>query len=856
MPLNNVSDSNAIWRNPEKPIPVRVRDLMGQLSESQKISFLNWLTPGMTNLGIPSYQLGDECLHGLVRPGVNTVFPQAIGLGATFDPEGIHAMSTAISDEARAHWNMTNGVFATFSYPLTLWSPVVNMARDPRWGRTQETYGEDPWLTSRLGVAFVRGLQGNDPTYLKTVATPKHFAANNQEAGRFACNISCDERFLFEYELFPFRACVEEGKAASIMASYTSINGVPSVSNAFLLKEVLRKRWGFNGFVVSDCGAISNQVDKKHFVKTPEEGIAASLNAGLDEEGGWFCKYRDMVNVFLPGALKQGLVSWETVNLALERILTVRFRLGLYDPPEQLPWSKIPPSVISSPEHVALARKLAGESIVLLRNAPLDVNAGNPLLPVDPTHVNKIVVAGPNANVMQYGDYSGYPKNPVNPFEGINGRANKDRIAVTLLPWISSLLHVIPPDVLSPASTNASATGLSGEYFASTDLTGEAKARRIDQSLNFDWAHIEPDPLASDKFFSVRWSGSLNTSAPGTYTFSIKADGGYRLFLDGKKVIDRWGKKYGRREETSTTLNQVAAGRHTVRIEYHHDGGETGLVFSWSQPATEDYYNQFKGADLVVLVMGLSTHYEIEGTDRITLSLPLEQEEFLRRVLASNPRTVAVFESGSPLAMPWVASNIPSILEAWYPGQEGGNAIADILFGDVNPSGRLPLTFYASDAQLRPLDEYDLTRGRTYMYLREKPEYPFGYGLSYTSFSYANPRLSRAAVQVGDKLECSVEVTNSGARDGEEVVQFYVHSPASKVPMPIRQLWGFQRVFIPKGKTRTVTIPLDSSNFGYWDKASQTFRISAGIYELQVGASSSDIRCKQSVNITSDGAKP
>jgi len=842
------TNETALWRNPDKPIAERVQALMAQLTQKEKISLLYWLAPAIERLGIPAYHHGNESLHGLVRPGKFTVFPQAIGLGATFDPELVHLMSTAISDEARAKWNETGGKhLGTYSDVLTLWSPVVNMARDPRWGRTQETYGEDPWLTSRIGVAFVRGLQGDDPHYLKVIATPKHFAGNNEEKGRFGKNIICDERYLHEFELFPFQACIEEGKAESIMAAYTAINGVPCSANKWLLTDVLRKQWGFQGYVVSDCGAVSNVVDAHHYATTPEEAIADCLNAGLDVEGGYFAKYPDVVNNYLPLALEKGLLKQEVVDHALSLVLTGRFKLGMYDPASMVPYSKIPSSVIGSEEHLGLARKLADESLVLLKN---EAQGGNPLLPIDPAKSGKIFVVGPNANVMQFGDYSGTPTATVTPFEGIKERAEKAGLTATLLPWAGSILEVVPSDSLKPTASDADkSVGLSAEYFSSENLTGQPKAKRIDQKLNFDWAHIEPDPLASDAKFSVRWTGNLIANTPGTYSFSIKADGGYRLFIDGKNIIDQWNRTKNTRQVKTAKVDGLEAGKHALRIEYRHHGGETGFVWSWSQPVQEDFYGQLKSADLVIAVMGLSTDYEIEGKDRTTLVLPPDQEEFLHKVIAVNPRTVAVFESGSSLAMPWAATKMPAIVQAWYPGQEGGRAIADVLFGDVNPSGRLPLTFYSSDEQLRPMSEYDITKGRTYMYLPQKPLYPFGYGLSYTSFQYSELKLSKATASLKEHVTVSVNVTNTGACDGDEIVQCYVHALQSSVPMPIKQLWGFQRVTVPKGTTRTVTLDLDTQNFGHWDEKRQSFVVEPGKFDIMVGATSDDIRAKTSLEL-------
>ena len=829
----------AIWRNPDRPASERVTALMSQLTPTEKISLLYFLAPAIPRLGIRAYDHGDECLHGLVRPGNNTVFPQAIALGATFDPALVQQMAAAISDEARARWNAAGGEhLGKYSDVLTVWSPVVNMARDPRWGRTQETYGEDPWLTSCLGVAFVRGIQGNDPHYLKVIATPKHFAGYDQEAGRFGNNIVCDQRYLMEYDLMPFRACIMEGEAESIMSSYTSINGVPSSANQWLLTDLLRNRWGFQGYVVSDCGAVSHVVDAYHYVKTPEAAIAACLNAGLDMEGGLFAKYPDVVNEYLPGALTQGLVQPEVLETALRRVLTGRFRLGMYDPTNRVPYSSIPMTVVGSPPHIALARKLAGEAIVLLKNAPVH---SDPLLPINPAKVKTIALVGPNASMDNFGDYSGKPTESVTVQVGLEERARRSGVMVKTYLWQSGDEEVVPEDVLQLAAGGNQA-GLKGEYFSSADLVGQPEATRVDRQLDFNWAHTEPDPLASGQTFGVRWTGQLLAKQAGDYTFIVKADGGYRLFIDDQLVINRWFDENATRKAASGEVSSLSAGAHTVKLEYHHHGGETGLVFRWRPPVNQGYIKSLKDADLVVALMGISDQYESEGRDRNSLNLPVAQAAFINTVAGVNPHLVLVLESGSPIAAPWAYDHLPAILQAWYPGEEGGHALADILFGDVNPSGRLPLTFYANDSQLRPMNEYDLTRGRTYMYLREKPSYPFGYGLSYTSFRYANLKLSKTTVSTNDIVTVSVDVTNTGKRTGDEVVQCYVHARQASVPMPIKQLWAFQRLSLAAGQTQTVSLIVDTKNFSYWDQARQQFIVEPGLFDILVGGSSDNIQ--------------
>ena len=836
-----------LWRNPDKPIDQRVDDLMSQLTEKEKISLLYFLAPAIDRLGIPAYDHGNECLHGLVRPGKNTVFPQAIALGATFDPDLIKSISSSISDEARARWNQAKGQhLGMYSDVLTLWSPVVNMARDPRWGRTQEGYGEDPWLTSRIGVAFVQGLQGDDPHYLKVIATPKHFAGNNEEAGRFSKSITCDERYVYEYELFPFSACIREGHAESIMAAYTAINGVPSSANPWLLTYVLRKQWGFQGYVVSDCGAISHVVDSFNYAPTPEKAVADCLNAGLDMEGGLDAKYPDVMNNYLSSALQQGLVTQEVVDNALRLVLPGRFRLGMYDPPERVPYSKIPMSVIGSPEHLALARKAADESMVLLKNEPVDKA---PLLPIDPAKTKTIALVGPYVDIANLGDYSGSPTGIVTILQGMQERAARAGNTVVSYPWQPGKLEVVPTDALAPKA-DGGPNGLNGEYYATEDLSGPLATTRIDRQLNFNWAHVEPDPYASAQVFGVRWTGLLKAVVAGSYQLSVEADGGFRVYLDNKEIIDRWKAQSPTRSTAIWKTDSLEAGNHALKVEYHHNGGEAGMVLRWQTPVDQDYLSELRKADMVVAVMGLSTEYESEGRDRPTLHLPKEQEDFMAKVRAMNPHLVLVLESGSSLAFPWASANVPCILQTWYPGQEGGHALADILYGVVNPSGRLPLTFYRDDDQLRPMNEYDLTKGRTYMYLTDKPAYAFGHGLSYTTFKYDQLQFSAASIKVGQPLTASLNVTNNGKVDGDEVVQVYVHTQQSSVPMPTRQLWGFQRVHLAHGESKPVTITLDSSRFGHWDTVQQKFVVEPGTFDIQVGSASDDIRLKQTIPIS------
>ena len=701
--------ADAPYLNPDLPVEKRVADLLPRLTLKEKTSLIYWLAPAIPRLGIQKYEHGNDAIHGVQLPGKATVFPQTIGLAASFDPDGVYRMAVAISDEFRAKHNEFKGnPPGSYSGCLTAWSPTLNLARDPRWGRTQETYGEDPYLTGRMGVAYVKGLQGDDPKYIKVVACIKHFAGNNQETKRFSSNAVADERYWFEYEFRPFEACVKEAHVEHVMTAYNGINGVPCSGNKWLLADVLRGRWGFKGYVTTDCGAMSNMVDQHHYVKTPGEAIAAALDAGVDMECGWFSAYPDIANNYLEGALEQGLVSESVVDRAVARILAARFKLGMFDPPDRVPYSKIVPNVVACPKHMALSRQLAKESMVLLKNSPV---GGEPLLPFNAAKVRTIAVVGPRAAECQLGDYTAEePAGPlVTPFMGIQARAG-EKINVKYAPW--------------------------------------------------------------------------------------------------------------------------------------GDGDPT-----WGPAADNMALRAAKEADVVVAVLGLDSKVAMEGRDLTTLALPKDQEAFIEKMVAANPRTVVVLINGHPLAINWIKEHVPAILEEWYPGTQGGHAIADVLFGDYNPAGRLPVTFYASDAQLRPFNEYDLTKGRTYMYFAGEPLYPFGWGLSYTNFKYNNLRVSNRNVRSNDTLQVSVDVANVGSRDGDEVVEVYVHQQKCSVKQPIKQLKAFERIHLKKGQRQTVTLPLAVRDWAYWDVNTHAFVVEPGVFDVMVGASSADTNPKTEVRV-------
>ena len=822
------------YENPELAVDQRVRDLISRMTLEEKVSQMGNTAPAIDRLGIPEYDWWNECLHGVARAGIATVFPQAIGMAATWHQELIFRVAKAISDEARAKNNkaISEGNRKRY-YGLTFWSPVVNMARDPRWGRTQETYGEDPYLTSRMGVAFVKGLQGEDSRYLKLVATPKHYAVNNDEEHRHTGSAEVDQRQLREYYLPQFEACVREAKAQSIMGAYNAVNGVPCCANHFLLTEILRKEWGFSGYVVSDCGAIDDIYGNHHYTKSLEEASAVAIKAGCDLNCG------EAFQKSLVKAIRDGLISEKEIDRALTRLFRARFQLGMFDPPERVPYSKIPISVVDSPKHRELALQAARESIVLLKN-------DNHFLPLS-KGLKSIAIVGPNANSLQFGNYSGQPSRAVTPLEGIRKKvSDKTEVRYARGCEISDeILPVIPSDYLIPEKNAFGTPGLKGEYFTNKNLEGQPAFVRTDASIDFDWGGGSPNPskIPTDKF-SVRWKGYFIPPETRTYKIGVMTDDGVRLYLDEKLVIDQWVDRSATQNVISVKLEAGKA--YPIQIDYFEDMGDAvvKLVWDYENAEEEKALKIARESDVVIAVMGLDQTQEAEGMDRKRIELPQVQEKFLKKLFAVNPRIVLVLETGSPVAIRWEDKQLPAILEAWYPGEEGGTAIADVLFGDTNPAGRLPLTFYASTEQLPPFDDYDLTKGRTYLYLKDEPLFPFGFGLSYTQFAYSDLELAANKLGASDSLKVTLNLKNTGERDGDEVVQLYVRAVGSKQLKQNKILKGFRRVHLRAGASRTLEFKLPISSLAYYNTSQKAFVVEPGIYEVQMGASSEDIRQK------------
>jgi len=830
---------------------VRVRDLVSRLTLDEKIAQMVHPASAIERLGIPRYNWWNECLHGLARAGVATVFPQAIGLAATWNVTLMHQVATVISDEARArhHDFVRRGVRDIYT-GLTFWSPNINIFRDPRWGRGQETYGEDPYLTARLGVAFVRGLQGDDPRYLKLVATPKHYAVHSgPEPLRHHFDARVSERDLRETYLPAFEACVKEAGAFSIMGAYNRTNGEPCCASVTLLEQILRREWGFQGYVVSDCWAIEDIYRHHQVVETAEEASALAVKNGCDLNCG-------EAYLSLRRAVEQGLIDEATIDRAVERLFLARFKLGLFDPPEQVPYTQIPFAVNDSPPHRALALQAARESIVLLKN-------DHACLPLR-KDIKSIAVIGPNADDLDVllGNYSGTPSSAVTVLEGIRQKVSPATTVYyapgcDIAPGVPTLLP-IQPAYLRPARTDNGQRGLTGAYYGNARFEGTPAFTRVDASIDFWWKESSPLGGYTTDDFSIRWTGAMIPPLSGPYQLAVTGCSGYRLYLDGQEVIPSAYSEH--HIVTRSYPVELEAGRlYHIQLDYLSDGRDPRIRLLWAMPGQENAAQALaiaQKAEVIVAVMGLSPTLEGEemkvqvegfaGGDRTDITLPRTQEELLQQIHALGKPVVLVLLSGSALAVNWADEHLPAIVAAWYPGEEGGTALADVLFGDYNPGGRLPVTFYRSLEQLPPFEDYNMT-GRTYRYLTDRPLYPFGHGLSYTRFEYSHLRVTPQQTTPDGQVLISLDVRNLGDRAGDEVVQLYVRYPHSQVTRPLKELKGFARITLAPGETKTVAFTLAARQLACYGP--DGFVVEPGPVQVLVGASSADIRLSAEFDI-------
>ncbi len=824
------------FQNPSLTIDVRVNDLVSRLTLDEKVKQMLYDAPAIPRLGVPEYNWWGEALHGVARAGKATVFPQAIGMAATWDSDLMFRVASVISDEARAkhHDSIRKGRRGIYE-GLTFWSPNINIFRDPRWGRGMETYGEDPYLTARLGVQFVKGMQANDPKYYKTISTPKHFAVHSgPEPDRHVFDAVIDERDLRETYLPAFRATVLEANAQSVMCAYNRFRGEPCCGSSELLQKILREEWGFSGYVVSDCWAIMDFYTSHKVDQTAPQAAARALIAGTDLNCG--VTY-DSLGV----AVRQGLVSEQLVDVAVKRLFRARFRLGMFDPPGLVPYANIPASNNDSRMHQRLAVEAARKSIVLLKNE------GN-LLPLQKS-VRTIAVIGPNADDVDLllGNYNGLPSSPVTPLAGIKQGAPRGTKVIYArgcsvaenIPQLDS----VPSRMLFTQQSGSRKAGLTGEYFNNNRFEGKPFIMRVDPLIDFNWWEDPPVRGMKVDSFSIRWNGVLVPPMDGRYALGVRAYGGARLWIADSLLFDASDRHSVITQSKDVTLK--AGVDYAVRVEYWDRRADASIQLVWSPPAPdlrEQALAAAKSADAVVMLMGLSPRLEGEemtvevpgfkGGDRIDLGLPRVQEELIQAVAAVGKPVVLVLLNGSAVAVNWEADHIPAIVEAWYPGQAAGTALAEVLFGAYNPAGRLPVTFYKSAGQIPPFSNYTM-EGKTYRYFRGEPLFPFGHGLSYTTFEYGNLKLP-SSTRAGENVSVSVDVKNSGSRSGEEVVQLYVTELEASAPVPIRSLQGFRRVQLKAGESTTVAFTLTPRQLSLIDAELKRV-VEPGSIEISVG---------------------
>ncbi|MCI6197361.1 MAG: glycoside hydrolase family 3 C-terminal domain-containing protein [Prevotella sp.] len=831
------------YQNPNLSAEERADDLIGRLTIEEKTALMMDQSPAIERLGIPSFQWWNEALHGVGRNGYTTVFPITMGMAASWDDALLYRCFDAVSDEARIKNAQAKSKNEMNRYQgLSFWTPNINIFRDPRWGRGQETYGEDPFLTSRMGVAVVNGLQGNkkdiDSKYMKLLACAKHYAVHSgPEWNRHSFNIeNLPERDLWETYLPAFKALVEKANVAEVMCAYQRIDGDPCCGNKRYLQRILRDDWGYQGLVVSDCGAISDFFQKGcHEVSaTPSIAAGTAIIAGTDVECGSVYKN-------IPKALKNGELTMDAINKSLKRLLTARIRLGDLDNDNLVEWTKIPHDRLCSKQHNALAYEMAQKSIVLLQNSnnilPLKKNGG------------KIVVMGPNANdsVMQWGNYSGYPLHTVTILEGIEKKL-RGQGCVKYVDGCGHVSNTVRESRFAYLTTPDGKAGMEACYWNNTKMEGKQAATAIyKNAINLNnggntafAAGVELDN------FSGQYKALFKAQRYEEVTFELEADDGYRIIINGDTLRNRFGQAHGV-QKWSKTYNVKAGEKYDIQIDYIQIFGMAHMkfdVFTNKSKSIGDILKEISDAEYVVFAGGISPRlegeemkvdaYGFKGGDRTDIQLPQCQRDLIKAISDAGKKVIFVNCSGSAIALVPETSTCQAIMQAWYPGERGGDAVADVLFGDYNPSGKLPVTFYRSVDDLPDFLDYTM-KNRTYRYFTGKPLWNFGYGLSYTSFSFGKPSYKNGKI--------TVDVSNTGKLDGDEIVQVYLRHTKDN-DGPIKSLRGFKRVSIKAGETKRVEIDMPKENFETWDASTNTMRVIGGEYDIMVGNSSIDADLK------------
>lgn len=832
------------------PFEKRVDDLVSRLSLDEKVMQMLNAAPAIPRFKIPAYDWWNETLHGVARtPFKVTVYPQAIAMAATFDPSALYKMADYSALEGRAIYNkaLEQGRTNERYLGLTYWTPNINIFRDPRWGRGQETYGEDPYLTGTLGDAFVRGLQGDDPKYLKAAACAKHYAVHSgPEPLRHVFNTTVSDFDLWDTYLPAFEKLVTQSKVAGVMCAYNAFQGQPCCANDLLMTDILRRKWNFKGYVTSDCWAIDDFY-KNH--KTHPNAASAAADAvfhGTDLDCGTEA-YKALIT-----AVKNGIIKEKDIDVSVKRLFMIRFRLGMFDPPSMVKYANTPSSVLENSEHKAHALKMARESMVLLRNESHTLPLKNDL--------KKIVVLGPNADnsISVLGNYNGTPSKITTVLQGIRDKVGKQTEVV-----YQQAVSFTNDTLLSYLDLNSEykidgVQGFKSEYFSNISLEGKPMLTRTEPRLENSWQEGEKiaDKLTANNF-SARYSTTFKPTTTGSITFELNADDGYRFIINGKNVIDAWSRnRWGAKTyKLETSKDSV----YNLVIEYWQGEGSANVRLRAGTYVRTDFKALVKthaDADAFVFVGGISPQLEGEemrvdypgfsGGDRTSIMLPAAQTALMKSLKESGKPVVFVMMTGSAIAIPWEAENIPAILNAWYGGQATGEAVADILFGDYSPSGRLPVTFYASDKDLGDFSDYSM-KNRTYRYFKGKPLYGFGYGLSYSSFLYEK-FVTPAALKAGKGTEVSVMVSNKGKFRSDEVVQLYQLNNQKSIKSAAKALKGFKRISLEPGESKLVKFSLKANDLSYigQDGSRQFYK---GSITLAVGGSQPDELSPKSGNI-------
>ena len=829
------------FQNPALSFEVRVNNLVSQLSLEEKVAQMLNAAPAIPRLGIPAYDWWNEVLHGVARtPYKVTVYPQAIAMAATFDTNSLKTMADYSALEGRAIYNkaIEQNKAGQRYVGLTYWTPNINIFRDPRWGRGQETYGEDPFLTAMLGKAFVHGLQGDDPKYLKAAACAKHYAVHSgPEPLRHVFNATPSSYDLYDTYLPAFKELIVNANVAGVMCAYNAFQGQPCCGSDVLMTNILRNDWKFNGYVTSDCWAIDDFF-KNH--KTHPDAAHASADAvlhGTDIDCGT-AAYKSLVE-----AVQKGLITEKQIDVSVKRLFMIRFRLGMFDPASMVKFAQTPSSTLESAPHKAHTLKMAQQSIVLLKNE-------NNILPLS-KNLNKIVVVGPNADnsIAVLGNYNGTPSEIVTALQGIKNKvgAGVEVVYERAINFTNdTLLQYFD---LSSQYSFEGKQGFKAEYFNNKDLSGTPVLTRMENKLDNFWQEGEIVTGTLKAYnFSARYTTDFIAVSTGDLTFEIEADDGYRLLVDGKEQINAWTRnRWGARTyKLQTEKNKT----YRLTVEYLQEEGKASVRLRAGNFERTDFNalaSRIKGADAIIFVGGISPQLEGEemkvdfpgfnGGDRTSILLPKVQTDLMKTLKSTGVPVVFVMMTGSAIATPWEAENIPAIVNAWYGGQSSGTAIADVLFGDYNPAGRLPVTFYKSDSDLPDFNDYSMDN-RTYRYFRGQPQYAFGYGLSYTTFTYDQLK-APVTIAAGKTAMVSVKVTNSGKRDGEEVVQLYISNQNQNIKTPVRALKGFKRIFLKAGESKMIDFALTPENLSFVDNEGR-IKQEPGKILISVGGSQPD----------------